>query len=473
MNQPNEPIKRKRGFVLNAQALRRLKQAIEQAEALENNGNRYTTEDLSKRTGVSLSTISRLWAARSGVDKRTLRLMFSAFGLELTEADIYRPGEFPAEQTRSVTYTQTYTQQPLTAQELLSQQKLSSGLPGRIAYPSGPVPLNSPFYIPRPPLEERACAEIAHPGCTVRIKAPSGFGKSSLLLRVLARAEDLGFAIALIDLLQAEPAILSDAGKFLRWFCGAVALKLGKSVDVEASWSDILGNALSTTVFIREQILATSPTPVLLSIKEFNCLFAYPATAQAFLPLLRSWYEEASHDALWQQLRQVVTYATDSYLPLDINQSPFNIGLPILLPTFTAEQVSTLARLYNLSLSAAECDQLMALVGGHPELIRIALYHLSQDNLSLNNLARSAVTPNGIFHNYLQQMLVYVQDGPEQLAQLRSLVMSDIPVSLDPILAYQLEGTGLIKSIDNGWIIEPNLYREYFRRVLFGNQKAP
>lgn len=470
MNQPNEPIKRKRGFVLTAQGLRRLKQAIEQVEGLENNGNRYTTEDLSKRTGVSLSTISRLWTARSGVDKRTLRLMFSTFGLELTETDVYQPSEFTTAQTRQ-------TQQPLTASNSfspasLSQAQLNDGLSGQTAYPSGPVPLKSPFYIPRPPLEERACAEIARPGCIVRIKAPSGFGKSSLLLRVVARAEELGFAIASIDLLQAEPDILSDAGTFLRWFCGAVALKLGKSVDVDAFWSDILGHALSTTVFMREQILATCSTPVLLSIKEFNCLFAYPATAQAFFPLLRSWYEEASHDVLWQQLRQVVTYATDSYLPLDINQSPFNIGLPILLPKFTADQVSNLAHLYNMPLSVAECDQLTTLVGGHPALIRIALYHLSQDNLSLNELARSASMPNGIFHNYLQQMLVYVQDGPEQLAQLRSLVMNDIPVSLNPILAYQLEGTGLIKSMDDGWMIESNLYREYFRRILFGNPKS-
>jgi hypothetical protein len=64
-------------------------------------------------------------------------------------------------------------------------------------------------------------------------------------------------------------------------------------------------------------------------------------------------------------------------------------------------------------------------------------------------------------------MLVRVQDGPEQMAQIRSLVMADGPVSLDPIVAYQLEATGLIDTTPDGWVMRLNLYRDYFRQRLF------
>jgi len=441
--------KRNRGVRLNAQGTRRLQQAISQVELEENAGKRLSAEKIGSRAGISTTTISRIWSTKTGVDQRTLQLLFSAFGLNLTNSDIQNLGvEDPAAKPAIVS---------------TNPAQKASLLP----YPGGPIPLDSPLYIPRPPLEERACHEITQPGCVIRIKAPSGFGKSSLLLRVLARAEQLGYAIASIDLQQADQATLADARAFLQWFCGVVALKLGQRPDLEACWSNILGDSLSTTLFMQEQILEANTQPVVLNIQEFNCLFAHPETAQAFLPLLRSWYEEARHDEVWRGLRQIVTYTTDSYLPLDINQSPFNVGLPLLLPEFTAVQVQTLAALHHLALTEQDCRRLMQLVGGHPTLIRIALYHLTQRDLSLDDLVAKAMTSDGIFHPYLQQMLIRLQDGPEQMAQLKALVLAAGAVTLDPIMAYQLEATGLIKATPEGWIMSLNLYRDYLRQRLF------
>jgi transcriptional regulator with XRE-family HTH domain len=442
--------KRIRGVVLSMQGTQRLQAAISQAELKENGGKRYSTQQISRRAGISISTIGRVWACRQGVDQRTLRLLFGAFGLKLKDDDIQLLGSETATLRRPA--------------DMLNRRQ-SGGNP--MPYPRGPIPLGSPLYIPRPPLEERACREIAQPGCIIRIKAPSGFGKSSLLLRVLAQAEALGYAIASIDLQQAGPTTLANPDGFLRWFCGAVAIKLGKEPDLEDYWNDILGNFLSTTMFVQEQLLKPNPVPLVLNIQEFNCLFAYPETAQSFLPLLRSWYEEARHDQGWQKLRQVVSYTTDSYLPLDINQSPFNVGLPLLLPEFTAAQVNTLAELHNLAFDEADCQRLMDLVGGHPTLIRISLYHLSQGDLSLDELIETATTPDSVFRAYLQQMLVRLQDGPEQMAQLKALVMADAPMPLAPGLAYQLEATGLIKLTAAGWVIGANLYRGYLRNTLF------
>jgi hypothetical protein len=77
-----------------------------------------------------------------------------------------------------------------------------------------------------------------------------------------------------------------------------------------------------------------------------------------------------------------------------------------------------------------------------------------------------ATTPDSIFHPYLQQMLVRVQDGPEEMAGLKALVMADEPIALDPIMAYQFEATGLIDTTPEGWVMSLNLYRDYFRQRL-------
>ena len=47
-----------------------------------------------------------------------------------------------------------------------------------IDFPGAPVPLDSPLYINRPPIEELVRATIRQPGCLLRIKAPSRTGKS-------------------------------------------------------------------------------------------------------------------------------------------------------------------------------------------------------------------------------------------------------------------------------------------------------
>lgn len=58
-----------------------------------------------------------------------------------------------------------------------------------LEYPNGPVPLNSKFYIERPPIEAQVYREVLKPGSLIRIRAPQHMGKTSLLRRIL---ESLG-----------------------------------------------------------------------------------------------------------------------------------------------------------------------------------------------------------------------------------------------------------------------------------------
>jgi len=55
--------------------------------------------------------------------------------------------------------------------------------------PGGTVPVDSPFYVERPPAEKTCYDLIVTDDALIRIKAPRQMGKSSLMVRVLHHAE--------------------------------------------------------------------------------------------------------------------------------------------------------------------------------------------------------------------------------------------------------------------------------------------
>lgn len=450
MNPANKPqMKRKRGVGLSASGLRRLNRAIQTVEGEENQGKQFSAEELSDRTGISTSTLSRLWAAKTGVDRRSLRLLFNAFNIDMLESDIQQVCE-EVEDSLSLSGIDSF---PATTQ---------------IRYPSGPVPVDSQLYISRSGVDDRAFQEILQPGCVIRIKAPSGFGKSSLVLRLLHHANQLGYATVAIDLQQVDTETLANTHDFLRWFCVVLSLKLNlkSHSQIDEYWDDLLGSKLSTTLYMREAIIAQLERPLVLVINEVERIFEYPDTAKNMLPLLRSWHEEAQQDPVWKKLRLVVAYSTDAYLPLDINQSPFNIGLPIALPEFNREQVEKLASLYGAIDYQGNCESLTSLIGGNPALIAIALYHLQQ-GMTLDKLLECACTLKGIYHNHLQRLLAQININPQWIDCLKLLMDGEETFVIDPILAYKLEGMGLIKPNANGWELSCELYQAFFQNYLF------
>lgn len=435
-------VKRKRGVLLSAQGRARLQQAITQFENQQRQGSRLNAEGLSELTGVSPSSIRRLWAARSGLDQKTLEQIFSRFDLELTAADFQRLAEPP----------------PPPPTEI-----------GPYRYPDGPLSLGSKLYILRSPVEELAFHEITQIGCIVRIKAPPRFGKSSLLLRILNQAQQAEYANVFIDLQQVPEQTLSHADRFLQWLIAAVSAKLGLQPDLESGWNQLVGSQLSATLCMRNEILAKLDRPLVLGLNDLTVLFPHAATAQQVLPLLRSWYEEAGHDPLWQRLRLVVTYSTDLYLPLDINVSPFNVGLPLALPEFTPEQIMALAKQYQLSWQDSEVERLMRLVGGHPYLVHLAIYQVRQQQVPLDQLLQSASTPRGIYRSHLQKLLALIQASPQLAQPMSALVSSQNPVALEPLLAFQLEKAGLIEGDAEGWQLSRELYRQFLQQTWFGD----
>lgn len=350
-----------------------------------------------------------------------------------------------------------------------------------LEFPGGPIPIDSPFYIERSPAEARACAEITKPGSLIRIKAPIKMGKSSLMLRIIHAALERGYRTVTVDFQQADEAVFATLDKFLRWLCVNVARQLKLEPNLAEFWDEDMGSKVSCSLYFENYLLAESDSPVVLVLNELNRVFKRANIAQEFLPLLRFWYEQARASEAWQKLRIVVIHSTEIYIALSLNQSPFNVGLPIKISEFTAEQVQDLARRHGLNWSDSyPIEQLMNMVGGHPYLVHLALYHLAillQNPLSvdrdesgeelgrreLEELLIAAPTHSGIYSDYLRNQSIAIQQQPELAAAFQQVVDAKNSVRLEPFIAYQLDSMGLVKLEGNNCSLSCELYRLYFQ----------
>ncbi|MEH1971020.1 AAA-like domain-containing protein [Nostoc sp.] len=339
-----------------------------------------------------------------------------------------------------------------------------------LEFPSGPVSLNSRFYISRPPIEELAYAEIAEPGSVICIKAPKKMGKSSLILRLLARANNQGFRTVTLDFQQADKAVFASLDKFLRWFCANVSRELQLEPKLNDYWDEDMGSKVSCSIYFQQYLLSVLETPLVLVLNEVDWVFEHQEIAGELLPLVRSWHEEAKRGEIWQKLRLVLVYSTEILITIKLTQSPFNIGLTINLPPFTKEQVQDLAQRHGLHWTdGKDAESLMAIVGGNPFLVRLALYHLvGKGGLErdLGQLLQEAATEAGIYHEYLRQYVLVLQDEPELENAFYEVINATNYLALEPRLACKLQSIGLINVEGDRSTPTCELYRLYFRQYL-------
>jgi hypothetical protein len=356
-------------------------------------------------------------------------------------------------------------------QSIIQAQARKGKLPlSMIEFPDGQVPLNSNFYIERPPWETQVFEEILNPGALVVIKSPSNMGKTSLMTRVLAKARSRKYHTVTLNFQLAEAAVLSNLERFLRWMMANITLQLEMSSEIERYWVQDLGTKISCTNYFQQHILSQLAEPLVLALDEVNHLFEYPEIAQEFLPLLRFWHEEANNVDIWQRLRIMVVHSTDVYLPLEIHQSPFNLGLPIILPEFNFEQVKELANRHQFKLKIADLDRsltsLMEMVGGFPYLIRQAFYTLSTQEITMEELLEAAPTPSGIYRAHLQRRFSIFSKYPDLMNEYSQIAAAQSPIQVSTLISDQLSSIGLVKLLGNQVTPSCQLYRLYFQNYL-------
>lgn len=332
--------------------------------------------------------------------------------------------------------------------------------------PEGQVNLASAFYVERPPIEERCAETILTPGALIRVKAPRQMGKTSLMARILHHATERGLHTVSLNLQLADAKVFTDLDQLLQWLCASVGRRLRLPNRIPENWDEIFGSKYNCTAYFEDYLLTHVQGPLVLALDEVDRVFEYPEIASDFFGLLRAWHEEAKNHPIWQKLRLIVVHATEVYIPLNTNQSPFNVGLPVDLPEFNLAQITKLAELHHLAWDAQELGQLQALIGGHPYLVRLALYHVAQGDVGLPQLLAEAPTESGLFRDHLRGHWWNLQQHQPLAEAFIAVVRAEAAIALEPAILFKLHSLGLIQLVGNGAQPRCDLYRQYFAAVV-------
>lgn len=333
---------------------------------------------------------------------------------------------------------------------------------GAIEVPSGVVPLNSPFYIERAS-DAQLSSQLARPGTTITIRGARQTGKTSLLVRGAAYAREQGARVVHLDFqgLFDRPAQL-DYDQFFRYLAYAVAHSAQvKTAEVDAIWDTPSGARIRLTRVIGDLLLAKASTPVVLVIDEADILL-HTSFYEEFFGLLRVWHNNRAFDPLWTKLSIVLAISTHpSLLIEDVHQSPFNVGLTIYLPDFTEAQIQALNDKHGAPLHSSETGAAMDLLGGHPYLIRQALYTMACDDMNWYELAAVANKTDGPFGQHLRYYLELLQRDDECVQAARQILQTEMCPPGEARL--KLESAGLVTvSDDNRCVFRYGLYKEFF-----------
>jgi hypothetical protein len=338
-----------------------------------------------------------------------------------------------------------------------------SAAPIRLELPSGTMDPESRFYIERE--GDALCrTDIARQGVTITTKAPRQLGKSSLLVRTMERAAVADKTVAFLDFQLLDCETLESPEAFFRTLCHWITDELGLANEVDRFWETKLGYVQRCSRYFRRHVLHAVDGSLVLAMDEVDRMFDCPFRSD-FFGMLRSWHNSRRPGNEWKRLDLALVISTEPYLLIDnLKQSPFNVGQVIELDDFTPDQVRDLNARHGHPLSEAELTGLMSLIGGHPYLVRRALYLIASGQMDAETLMTKAAHDDGPFGDHLRRHLFRFRDKPD-LAQAMAQIVAHNTCS-DDLLFFRLRGAGLARRAEAVVAPRYGLYDAYFRERL-------
>jgi hypothetical protein len=291
----------------------------------------------------------------------------------------------------------------------------------------GPVSLDSTYYIERQ-AERDVLAQLQKPGVTVTIKGHQQVGKTSLLVRLLAWCQGQGRATCFIDFRGFDAENRKNPPDLFREIGRSIAAELGLEEEPDV-WKKGHSLILYLTEFVEKRVLAQIRAPILLLFDNADAFFDLKDVREDLFATLRGWHNKRATDLSgrrgWRRVGMVICHGTDPALWIeDLNQSPFNVSMPFGLNDFDEQEVTQLNErcIPRPLASSGEVARLLALVGGHPYLTRLALDLLSYRGWTLARLEADAAKQGGPFDSHLSQLYTQVSENGHIAAAFRQIL---------------------------------------------------
>ena len=347
-------------------------------------------------------------------------------------------------------------------------EKQGAPLPqAELRFETGTVKLDSKFYVARSE-DALVLGQVRIPGgVTIIIKGVRQIGKSSLLARAAAAAREAGGRVVHLDFQLLETSQLKDLDSLLRWVARRAAAELRPALKPQEFWNADDGPKLSLSTYLEQAILAPSPKPLVLLLDEVDRIFDQADYRGDFFSMVRYWHNQrATRPDPWDRLNLIIAHSTEPSLWIqDIHQSPFNVGERFHLQDFNAAQVADLNRRYGTPLPDTEVSGLITLLGGHPFLVRQALYCLARHGWNFAQLKERALDSDGPFGDHLKRYVFGLSRDKALTNAFKSILRSG--ACEEESHFQRLSAVGLIRGSERT-CAAPRclLYADYFRKHL-------
>lgn len=277
------------------------------------------------------------------------------------------------------------------------------------------------------------------------ISAPRQMGKSSLILRVMNRLKNEGFACARIDLSGSGFNITKE-----QWYAGLIQglIRYFPNLEENFDWQKWRENREKLSAnkrfkeFIETVLLKQINENITIILDEFDCIFFNldSSMIRDFLSVLKYFYERKAIDNDYSRLNFVLSGV---YLLRNQTLSPIaNIAQEIKLKEFTYEEALPLAG--GLAEKMDNPQELLKYIlewtGGQPFLTQklCSLVKESKQSIPngtekdwLDNLVRTQIIENWKF-----------QDSPIHLKSIEHIILSDQKPEVLNLYESILQGKG-------------------------------
>ena len=324
---------------------------------------------------------------------------------------------------------------------------------GRRSLPPPRSAYDSTFYVARRDEETQAFDALEFPGAAVVLMGAERFGKTWLLSQILSQMEERGRVVNLDLRAFGHADIMASYSRFLRELarqmlvnaCGMSAEKAAALLDEAWRYSDNPIDNLNSTM--KKEVLSQfrDGRMLIIALDGVDALSGFPYL-EDFFTLLRTWMDNAGRPQ-WSALRLLLSLAMPPRLLIqNVHQSPFNIATYVYLSDLDDAQVGQLAALHGLTWDGTDRQALMALVGGHPYLLRLAMYAAKRHGYSVSELV-SASGKARVFADYLEHCERFLHANPALHDSMRR-ILSDPKAPLDFECLDRLRHAGFLVQDD-------------------------
>lgn len=325
--------------------------------------------------------------------------------------------------------------------------------PSSVIRPSPPPPksaYDAAWCQERPAEEARARVALESPGAPVVLQAPELFGKTWLLMRLLAHLKDRGRTVYIPlktlgeETLATFSTFLSELARLIIEGCG-----LPKELLAQAHASS--SNAPNLNWLLSTQVLRSGGGAWLVLALDGVDALADKPYFDRFLTLLRGMAEQAAIPP-WGALRLILTLSSTMALRgQDIHRSPLqNVAEIITLSDLSPAQVAQMAAWYGID--GIDMSLLQEQVGGHPYLVHLTLHEAQHRRQTIDEVMRPK---SRVFDSYLQLCRNRLRQQPELYQTLRT-------ISADERAAVNEDQA--VRLLDAGFIVDE--YDEQDHRLL-------